>query len=150
MMRTALAVTVALTCACFVVPAQAQEKPPRMAEIPRTFRGTFLWDGSTGGYDVTLIIDKVRQENDTIHFVGSHTYPTAVHKMKVEGRIDLRTRKVNIRESEPSQPGAIIDGEFVGSISQDLSSIECTWSPQGAGAKGTLKLSTKINNQGKG
>src|SRR5262245_35498274 len=111
MMRAAL--TVAVTWSCLVAASPSQEKPPRMAEIPRAFQGTCHWDGAAGVYDVTLVIDKVRQENDTIHFVGSHTYPTAGHKMKVEGRIDLRTRKVNIRESEPSQPGAIIDGEFV-------------------------------------
>jgi|GEM_PF-6632554 len=114
--------------------------------IPRDFRGAYEWSDGLGRYALALRIDRVERRGDLLHFSGSHGYALddeaggIVGTMKVNGTIDLDNYTLSMRESEPSQPGADIDGSFEGTIAEDMQTIEAVWTSRGNGREGTLTL----------
>jgi hypothetical protein len=102
--------------------------------VPRHFQGRF------GFYTVVLKIDTVQETDGRIRFTGTHAYTPGDYTMKVEGTIDRRTRRVSLRESEPSRGGSDTDGSFEGAISEDFQAIDAVWASNRKGNTGELKL----------
>ena len=63
--------------------------------------------------------------------------------MKVEGVIDRKTRRVSLRESEPSRANSDTNGSFEGAISEDFQSIDAVWNTNGSRNNGELKLKAR-------
>jgi hypothetical protein len=102
--------------------------------VPRDFTGRF------GFYTVALKIDTVQERDGLIRFTGTHAYAPGDYTMKVEGTIDRKTRRVSLRESEPSRANADTDGSFEGAIAEDFRAIDAVWTPNGSKNSGELKL----------
>jgi hypothetical protein len=126
-------------------PATAADGPPlRAADVPREFKGTYEWRDEQVRYTVTLKIDRVTEKDGVIRFSGTNLYTPGDLKTKIEGTIDARSRRLTLRESEPSQPeGADTDGAFVGTISEDRQAIRAVWTSKASGNKGDLELKAK-------
>ena len=122
---------------------QADDKPIRVADVPREFKGEFEWRDEKKPYTLVLKIDKIEEKGGVIRFSGTHAYTPGDYKMKVEGTIDPKKRSVSIRESDPSKADSETDGSFEGTISEDLQSIEAVWTTKGTGKKGDLKVKAK-------
>jgi hypothetical protein len=121
----------------------AQDIPIRAADVPREFKGEFAWRDETKPYTLTLEIDKIDEKHGTIRFSGSHLFTPGDYKMKVDGTIDAKSRRITIRESDPSRADSDTDGSFEGTITADLQTIEAVWTTKSTGNKGTLKVQAK-------
>jgi hypothetical protein len=119
-----------------------QDRPIRSADIPREFKGEYRWrNAAAKPQTLQLWIDRVEEKNGTIRFFGIHVYMPGDCTMRVEGKIDPRTRRVYMRESEPSCPDdADVDGAFVGTITPNLQTIEATWTNASNGQQGDLRV----------
>jgi hypothetical protein len=128
--------------ALFVLPGvgRAEDKPIHAAAVPREFKGEYEWRDEKKPYTLTLKIDKIEEKDGTISFFGSHLYTPGDYKMKIEGTIDAKSRRITIRESDPSQDDSETDGSFEGTISKDLQTIEAVWTTKSTGNKGDLKV----------
>ncbi len=124
---------------------RADEPPPPVsaADVPREFRGKFEWRDGSVSYSSTFKIDKIEEKGGLLRFTGSHVYAPVDLKTRVEGTIDPRTRRLIFKESEPSMGAADTDGEFEGTLSQDLQAIREVWTNRSTGAKGDLELRAK-------
>jgi len=105
--------------------------------VPHDFEGKF------GFYTVVLKIDTVRETDALIRFTGTHSYTPGDYTMKVEGTIDRKTRRVSLRESEPSHASSDTNGSFEGAISEDFQAIEAVWTTNGSRNNGELKLKAR-------
>jgi hypothetical protein len=121
------------------------DKPLRAVDIPRVYQGQFTWGQQDNPYTLILTIDRVTGKDGIITFWGRHHYTPGDYTMKVEGTIDARSRRIRIRESEPSHPNADTDGSFSGTISGDLQAIEAAWTGSAPNKKGALKLQARGN-----
>src|SRR5262245_2204694 len=131
--------------ALFIPPSvdRARDKPVRAADVPRQFEGSFEWKDANAPYALVLKIDEIKEKDGTIHFSGSHHYVPGDYKMKVDGTIDAKSRRITLRESAPVPDGAITDGSFEGTISTDLATIEAVWTTRSTGSQGNLKVRAK-------
>ena len=131
--------------ALFMLPGvgRAQDKPIRAADVPREFHGDFEWRDANMSYTLVLKVDEIKEKDGTIHFSGRHHYMPGDYKMKVDGTIDAKSRRITIRESAPSPDEAITDGSFEGTISTDLETIEAVWTTKSTGSQGDLKVRAK-------
>ena len=105
--------------------------------VPRDFTGKF------GFYTVVLKIDTVQEKDGLIRFTGTHAYSPGDYTMKVEGTIDRKTRRVSLRESEPSRADSDTNGSFEGAISEDFQAIDAVWTTNGSRNNGELKLKAR-------
>src|SRR5262245_21849130 len=105
--------------------------------VPRDFQGKF------GFYTVVLKIDTVQEKDGLIPFTGTHVYTPGDYTMKVEGMIDRKTRRLSLRESEPSHANSDTNGSFEGAISEDFQAIDAVWTTNGNRNNGELKLKTR-------
>ena len=124
-------------------PGWSDNKPIRAADVAHEFKGEFEWRDQKTPYTLVLKIDKIEDKNGVIRFSGTHVYTPGDYKMKVEGTIDAKKRRVSIRESDPSKPDSETDGSFEGTISENLQTIEAVWTTRGTGRKGNLKVTAK-------
>jgi hypothetical protein len=138
MIRHRAALLFALTLTAAV--ARASDGGLRAAEIPRGFSGEYRWRREETPSHVKLTIDRIEDEQGRIHFAGHDAYSRAGCRMKVDGVIDPRSRRVSFRESAPSAPRCVIDGSFEGTLSGDLRRIEAVWTTTSTGARGDLML----------
>ena len=138
-------IAIAVALVVFAVPTlgRAEDKPTQTVSLPREFTGTFAWQDVMQSYTLTLKIDKFEEKDGTIRFTGSHEYTPGDFKMKVKGTIDAKSRKIVIRESDPSHEDSDVDGSFEGTISTDLKTIEAVWTSTDSGRKGDLKIQAK-------
>src|SRR5436190_905922 len=104
MLTKRAAVCYALAVFAFPLLGRADGPPVRAADVPREFQGKYEWRDGTGSYELTLKIDTIGEKEGVLRFTGSHVYTPGDFKAKVEGTIDPRTRRLTLRESEPSQP----------------------------------------------
>ena len=134
-----------IVCALFLLTGAApiEEKPIRAADVPREFKGQFTWKDADMSFTLTLTIDKIDEKDGVIRFSGSHLYTPGDYKMKIEGTIDAKSRRITIQESDPSRESSEIDGSFEGTISKGLDSIEAVWTTKSTGKKGDLKVEAK-------
>jgi hypothetical protein len=127
----------------------AQDKLIRAADIPREFTGEYEWRGTKKLSTVSLQIDKIEEDDKTIHFFGRDFYMPGNYEMKIEGTIDTKSylltisEYVTISEHDPLQAQGVTDGSFIGTISADLQTIEAVWTTISTGQKGDLKLQAK-------
>jgi hypothetical protein len=115
------------------------------AGLSRNFCGTFQWNGDTGLQDVYIHLGDIWLEDDSrIVALGKGRYITPAQTTYIDVRwlIDLDSNRLEMWELNPSQPGFTIDGSHVGTIVDDLTTVEATWTTQGTGAQGTLLLHT--------
>jgi hypothetical protein len=124
---------------------RSDDKPVRVADVPRIFEGEFEWRDGRDPYTLVLTIDKIEEKDGVIHFSGTHVYTPGDYKMKVEGTIDPKKRSISIRESDPSKADSETDGSFEGTISKNLLSIEAVWTSKDTCNKGDLKVKAKID-----
>lgn len=113
------------------------------AGLSRDFCGTFQWNGAIEVQDIYIHLDDIWVEADSrIVALGKGRYVTPVQTTYIDVRwlIDLESNRLEMWELNPSQPGFTIDGSHVGTIVDDLTSVEATWTTQGTGAQGTLLL----------
>jgi hypothetical protein len=121
------------------------EKPVRATDMPHEFRGQFAWGQQDNPYTLILTIERITGKDGIITFWGRHHYTPGDYTMKVEGTIDARSRRIRIRESQPSHPNADTDGSFNGTISEDLRTIDAGWTGSSPDKKGALKLHARRN-----
>ena len=128
----------AVTVLLLFATSAAGPAAPRLTDngptVPRTFNGKF------GFYTVVLKIDAVQERDGLIRFTGTHAYSPGDYTMKVEGTIDRKTRRVSLRESEPSRADSDTNGSFEGAISEDFQAIDAVWTTTGSQNNGELKL----------
>jgi hypothetical protein len=113
------------------------------AGLSRNFCGTFQWNGDTGLQDVYVHLGDIWVEDEgRIVALGKGRYITPGQTTYIDVRwlIDLDSNRLEMWELNPSQPGFTIDGSHVGTIVDDLTRVEATWTTQGTGAQGTLLL----------
>jgi len=134
-----LLVTGALLSACAVVRPRFD-----LDELPRTFEGRYLWaDASlcTNPFLVTLRIDRVERTLDGgIAFEGSNEYQPGDHRMRVHGRVNVRSLDVVLRETDPSRIDSVTHGMFEGRFAPDLRSLVAIWTTEPTGQVGALVL----------
>ena len=123
--------------------ADAQDRPIRVADLPREFQGQYQWGDGSMPFTLILKFEKIEEKQGTIHFSGSHFYMPGDWKAKIDGTIDAKSGRITIWESEASRPGLVTDGSFVGAVSSDLQSIEALWTTNSTGNTGWLKVKAK-------
>ena len=113
------------------------------AALSRNFCGTFQWHGDTDVQDVFIHLGDIWADGDSrIVALGKGRYvtPSGTTYIDVRWLIDPASNRLEMWELNPSKPGFTIDGSHVGTIVDDLTAVEATWTTQGTGAQGTLLL----------
>lgn len=132
---------VALFAATF--PAAAAERSIA-AELPRGYVGDFYWDDIPERQAVEIGFSAVEaRAPDTLEATGCGIYRTAAKVTHIRVRMTVRLPglAVTIWEHDPIDPGGfIIDGSHQGRLSDDLQTIDATWTSRATGEQGQLHL----------
>lgn len=130
-------------------PTLPQHPGIRIADVPRAFQGEYSWNRGRRPWMVALTIERMDQmPTGEILFLGRHAYSPGGYEMIVHGRLDPRTSRVSMVESRPTRPESIIDGEFEGTISTELSTINCLWTSARSGGTGRYDVSVPKERSG--
>jgi hypothetical protein len=141
-----LGAAVCLLLLGLAAPAAAETAPEpgaTNAALSHEFCGTFRWQGEAGVQDVFVKLADIEAGADgRIAASGKGRYVTSGQTTYIDVKwlIDRQSRRFEMWELNPSQPGFTTDGSHVGSITGDLAAIDATWTTNGTGAHGTLTL----------
>ncbi len=139
---------ICLCLLCLVLPdsLRAEDKPLKASDIPTNFVGRLNWQFAPAADHTVivpdsfrLVIDNMEEKDGQIFFAG-HDINQSRSKTTIHGKIDLKTRHLTMKESEPADVHPVTEGTLEGTISPDLQTIEAVWTTQSSDKKGTLRL----------
>lgn len=115
-----------------------------VAALPRSWHGTFVWDGGVA-YFVEMEIVKltVRPDGDVAFNAETLWLPDEL-RARMSGRIDPVTLEVRIWEiaDDAGADEFENDGSYLGAFAPDLWDLRARWSTTGTGEAGDLVLIT--------
>lgn len=115
-------------------PALAAER-----SLPQSFTGTYTWEGDPQEYRVSLDVDSVSREGDTLRFEGRLSYQPGNFVASVRGKVGP-DGVFTMSEFDPNRD-MVVSGSHQGRATSGLDRIEATWVPEEkSGRKGKLEL----------
>ncbi|HUT50299.1 MAG TPA: hypothetical protein VM325_13235 [Alphaproteobacteria bacterium] len=109
------------------------------------YHGTFKWRGANSPQRIRFWFDRTEPAGEgKLNMFGGGIYlappPT---RIAIRAKVNLKSGRIEIWESHPSQPIFLTSGSHVGTISADRCSIRAVWTTGNTGQKGDLTLDIK-------
>lgn len=109
------------------------------------YHGTYRWRGARSAERIRFWFDHTEPAGEgKVRAFGGGIYLSAPPtRITIRATIDLKSGRIEIWESHPSQPAFLTNGSHVGTISADRCSIRAVWTTANTGKKGDLTLDIK-------
>ena len=116
--------------------------------LPQSYSGSFQWHGNQSMQYVTISINNILTDlEDNVIAEGNGFYEAKGYDntaINIKIKITPSTLRFEMWEMNPTGSGDYeTDGSHVGTISNDLKSIQAVWTTKGSGEQGDLKLKAK-------
>ncbi len=115
--------------------------------LPQSYSGSFQWHGSQSIAYMTISINNILTDlEDNVIAGGNGLYETEDGNTAINIKIKITpsTLRFEMWEMNPTGSGDYeTDGSHVGTISNDLKSIQAVWTTKVSGKQGDLKLKAK-------
>jgi hypothetical protein len=116
--------------------------------LPQSYSGSFQWHGSKSIAYLTISINNILTDlEDNVIAEGNGFYEEKGHAntdINIKIKITPSTLRFEMWEMNPTgSDDFVTDGSHVGTISNDLKSIQAVWTTKGSGEQGDLKLKAK-------
>jgi len=142
------AAALVLFAASAAASGHAQQPPPPpdrilVEQFPRSWCGTFRWDGSSHEHRVTIAFDRVELRADGKIEANGPGLVNSWRTVRFAARaiIAPETRRIELfEEVSPSVTDYITDGSHVGELAADLQTMRLVWTTRGTGERGAMEL----------
>jgi hypothetical protein len=104
--------------------------------------GTYRWRGAPTAEPVRFWFERTEAAGDNVlkaNGRGIYLSKPPVN-IRIRATIDLKTRRIEIWESNPDRLSFLTNGSHVGTISSDRCRILAVWTTKGTGQQGDLVL----------
>jgi len=128
-----------------VLPRSAAASERSVADdLPRSYAGSFKWDGSSEIQSVVMSFRTVKTvSGDTVEAEGCGVYNSGERITTIRVRMSVRVPclAVTIWELDPiDEDGFVVNGSHEGHLADDLQTIDAIWTTRETGERGRLRL----------